>query len=222
MALPIVNEWDVLQTWAAGYNGGEGAWLDLWAVRPGEEESTASVMGGYLPTGFRAGERIRLTRRGNVIWEGTTGQRPVEPKLRFRKVDEDTYEVSRGNEVLGRVFKGWWRLGGWGWGTSTHMTSGHSTRRAAARALARDYDEAARGFDYPYIRGWGVMGGSLPYYVNGQLHRAREEKAPADAIYKDANDGHWHTFSGIVGPSTRRRLQAIVDGLQERYERAAH
>lgn len=38
--------------------------------------------------------------------------------------------------------------------------------------------------EYPFVRGWGVMMGSYPYYITAQVEQAKTDKAPQTAIYK--------------------------------------
>jgi hypothetical protein len=54
--------------------------------------------------------------------------------------------------------------------------------------------------DYIYIRAWGRFMHSLPYYVRDEIERAREDKAPGNAIYK-REDGTWATIDQIAEPN---------------------
>jgi hypothetical protein len=57
--------------------------------------------------------------------------------------------------------------------------------------------------DYPYIRAWGWMMGSLPYYIDEQVKLARQDKAPQTATYRN-DDGSWNTIEGCKRLDTRR------------------
>jgi hypothetical protein len=56
---------------------------------------------------------------------------------------------------------------------------------------------------YPFIRLWGKEMGSFPYYINDQIARATEDRAPYNAIYR-RDDGVWRTVDDIEG--TDRQL----------------
>jgi hypothetical protein len=58
--------------------------------------------------------------------------------------------------------------------------------------------------DYPYIRAWGRMMGSMPYYIEDRVAEARKDRAPQDATYK--KDGTWLTVDGITNEETRSQL----------------
>lgn len=62
--------------------------------------------------------------------------------------------------------------------------------------------------DYKWIRHWGAMMGSQPFYVDAQVERARKEHAPENAIYRDL-DG-WKTTADISSSDTVRRLESIA------------
>lgn len=65
---------------------------------------------------------------------------------------------------------------------------------------------------YPYIRGYGKLVGSFPYYVAIELRRARESNAPADA-YSSKHDSNnkligWRCLSDLeLDESQRRRIE---------------
>jgi hypothetical protein len=46
---------------------------------------------------------------------------------------------------------------------------------------------------YPFIRAWGYQLGSFKYYIENEIERAIEDKAPERAIYKSGN-GEWRTI----------------------------
>lgn len=64
---------------------------------------------------------------------------------------------------------------------------------------------------YKYIRAWGRMLYSDPYYIAGQIEQARKDKAPKDAIYYDPDKGIWRTFSDITNNTTIRILEKMLD-----------
>ena len=75
--------------------------------------------------------------------------------------------------------------------------------------------EFARGPDYPYIRAWGIHLGSSSWYIDEQVARAREDRAPADAIYEASAPGggrthHWQTMRDVTRNDTRDSIVAIM------------
>jgi hypothetical protein len=67
--------------------------------------------------------------------------------------------------------------------------------------------------DYPYIEAWGKLMHSYPYYIAGEKERARADKAPQDALYKD-DQMHWVTLSEIkdtAGPGTIEILARYLE-----------
>lgn len=71
--------------------------------------------------------------------------------------------------------------------------------------------------DYPYIRAWCRMMGSYDYYLQNQLHRARAEKAPFDAVFErtelgGTKTGVWARFSEVENESTLDRIRKIMEG----------
>jgi len=63
--------------------------------------------------------------------------------------------------------------------------------------------------DFPYIRLWGRMMGSMSYYIEDQLRLARRTNAPVNATYY--REGHprnngWQTTDDISNWQTRRYL----------------
>lgn len=55
--------------------------------------------------------------------------------------------------------------------------------------------------DYKYIWAWGKMSGSMDYYIDQQIKKARGENAPLDAIYYDKTWGKWHTVGNVASPT---------------------
>lgn len=66
---------------------------------------------------------------------------------------------------------------------------------------------------YIYIRAWGNLTGSMEYYIQDQIAHAKKDKAPANAIYKDALD-EWQTFDSIVNLNTKERVAIEVARLK--------
>jgi hypothetical protein len=67
--------------------------------------------------------------------------------------------------------------------------------------------------DYKWIRAWGRMMGSYDYYINGEVERARADRAPQNAIFK--RDSGWATTAGIQSDSTKENLRQIAGPLPE-------
>lgn len=63
--------------------------------------------------------------------------------------------------------------------------------------------------DYPYIRAWDRMMNSHGGWTEDQLTRARAEKAPPTATWRDL-DGTWHTFDQITREETKALLERFV------------
>ena len=69
--------------------------------------------------------------------------------------------------------------------------------------------------DYLYIRAWGKLLKSFPYFVDLQVEKARADKAPETAIYQ-RHDGTWATFEGIQREDTKREIQAMVSSMSKK------
>ena len=67
--------------------------------------------------------------------------------------------------------------------------------------------------DYPYIRAWGQMMGSMSYYINDQVELARRDGAPQMATYKSSN-GRWQTYNDIQSENTKRRIDAYISQMR--------
>lgn len=67
--------------------------------------------------------------------------------------------------------------------------------------------------DYPYIRAWGRLLHSFPYYVEGEIEDARRSKAPPDAIYS-RSDGTWRTYRDITSDETRATVDRLLAALE--------
>jgi hypothetical protein len=68
--------------------------------------------------------------------------------------------------------------------------------------------------DYLYIRAWGKVMSSLPYYIRDQLATAHEDKAPGNAIYKN-EEGLWMTMDDIKDGNTRRQVEQVAARIQK-------
>lgn len=66
--------------------------------------------------------------------------------------------------------------------------------------------------DYAYVRAWGQTLGSFPYYIEGEVEKARRSNAPETAIYQ-RDDGSWATFEGIASKDTRNAIAALASKL---------
>lgn len=67
---------------------------------------------------------------------------------------------------------------------------------------------------YKWIRAWGFLLGSYPYYVNEQIQRAKDTNAPETAIYEKSapggiRTGEWATKEDCR-PATQQQLEEIV------------
>ena len=63
--------------------------------------------------------------------------------------------------------------------------------------------------DYKYIRAWGSMLESFPSYIENEVKRAQNDKAPQTAIYRKS-DGTWAIFEDIQSDATKTSVAAIV------------
>lgn len=66
------------------------------------------------------------------------------------------------------------------------------------------YETFAPPHEYIWIRAWGNMMGSQPYYIEGEQSRASQEGAPVTAIY--GREGDWQTLLTITGQHARDYL----------------
>jgi len=62
--------------------------------------------------------------------------------------------------------------------------------------------------DYVYIRAWGRLMQSFPYYIESQVEQARMEGAPPTAIYK--GDEGWECYEGISSDDTKGIIRRFV------------
>jgi hypothetical protein len=69
--------------------------------------------------------------------------------------------------------------------------------------------------DYPGIRAWGKRLGSYGYYIDAQVQKARETKAPQNAIYfgNDYEQGgeRWHTIDEITDLDSRPEMRPLAE-----------
>lgn len=72
--------------------------------------------------------------------------------------------------------------------------------------------------DYKYIRAWGQMLGSFPSYIEGEVERAKRDRAPQTATYR-RQDGSWATFEQVVNKETRNTVATIVKQMQQEDQR---
>ena len=63
--------------------------------------------------------------------------------------------------------------------------------------------------DYIYIRAWHRMTGSFAYYIEDQVDKAREDKAPQTAIYFDRYANRWVTLEECV-ERTQERVKFYI------------
>lgn len=68
--------------------------------------------------------------------------------------------------------------------------------------------------DYAYIQAWGRMLRSFPYYVKGEVEKARRDGAPETAIYR-REDGTWAVFEEISCENTKRAMSAILKDMEQ-------
>lgn len=66
--------------------------------------------------------------------------------------------------------------------------------------------------DYIYIRAYCLVVHLEPYYVRGELLRAKQENAPKTAIYSD-DDGGWATLDDLT-PDTRRVVERTAEAME--------
>lgn len=63
--------------------------------------------------------------------------------------------------------------------------------------------------DYPYIKAWGRLLHSAPYYIEDQIRRARETHAPRTAIYWHEDEG-WHIYENIKSIETKLIIDNFI------------
>lgn len=66
-------------------------------------------------------------------------------------------------------------------------------------------DKDGNNTDYMYLRLWCTQLGSSGAYTQSQIHLARKEGAPQNAIYR-IGEGVWKTTDDIISRSTRLRM----------------
>jgi len=58
---------------------------------------------------------------------------------------------------------------------------------------------------YPWVYAWEKMQGACSTYIEWQLQKAHEDRAPANATWR-RDDGSWSTLDNVRSPSTLDRL----------------
>lgn len=74
---------------------------------------------------------------------------------------------------------------------------------AITRATVDDESAELRR-QFPFIAKWGQIMGSYDYYIDNQCRLAKEDNAPANAIYE--RDGKWRTTDDVTSPDMRYKL----------------
>jgi hypothetical protein len=72
-------------------------------------------------------------------------------------------------------------------------------------------------FDYPLIRLWHETTGSMPYYIEDLVARARADDAPPTAIYQ-GQDKVWRTIDQVTNLETIHRLLPYVSARAPEHE----
>ena len=67
--------------------------------------------------------------------------------------------------------------------------------------------------DYIYIRAWGKMTGSFGYYIERQVNRAIDDKAPENAVYYSSYEKRWITLDEC-NPNTQKRVNDWVEQIR--------
>lgn len=65
---------------------------------------------------------------------------------------------------------------------------------------------------YHHLWAWDTMMASYPYWKEQNQRRARKEKAPIDAVYKNGK-GEWVRFKDIESEDTKKRIKMILEKL---------
>lgn len=71
---------------------------------------------------------------------------------------------------------------------------------------------AVRAGAYPCIWAWGKMMGSSSGYISDQIERARREKAPKNATFRQASDGAWATYDETVSNRWTAQTRSVFEG----------
>ena len=64
--------------------------------------------------------------------------------------------------------------------------------------------------DYIFIKIWGELLGSYPYYINVEQKRAAEEGAPLRATYYSDMTKRWHTIDEVQNEARRNSIIALA------------
>lgn len=71
--------------------------------------------------------------------------------------------------------------------------------------------------DYPYVWAWGKVLNSKDYFIQSERDKAKEEKAPENAIFRD-DDGGWSTVDSILSGGTKQRVEEYAEAARRMAE----
>lgn len=72
--------------------------------------------------------------------------------------------------------------------------------------------------DYQTIKLWGARSGSMKYYIDAQVERARRDNAPANATYYSDITDKWSTVDDIMNIHTRPDMAEFLPYLTKKDE----
>lgn len=64
--------------------------------------------------------------------------------------------------------------------------------------------------DYKYVRAWGKLMHSFPYYIESQVAEARKDEAPETACYYSSDAGRWILYEELASVQTRQAMRTIL------------
>lgn len=67
---------------------------------------------------------------------------------------------------------------------------------------------------YLYIRAWGKVLNSFPWYVEREVEKAKSENAHETAIYR-RDDGSWAVFEDIENEAVKVRIADMVEYMRK-------
>lgn len=67
---------------------------------------------------------------------------------------------------------------------------------------------------YLYVRAWGKMLNSYPWYVEREVEKAKTDNAPETAIYR-RDDGKWAVFEDIENKAVKVRIADMVEDMRK-------
>ena len=67
---------------------------------------------------------------------------------------------------------------------------------------------------YLYVRAWGKLLNSYPWYVEREVEKAKSENASETAIYR-REDGSWAVFGDIENEAAKIRVAAMVEDMRK-------